>query len=499
MSDFELTEQTATALLAQLQSGELGAEELCEAYLDRAEALQPSLAAFIRIERGDALQDAQTVDHRRDAGLKVGSLAGLPVAIKDNICTFGRPTTCASKSLMDFIPPYDATVVKKLKDADGILIGKTNLDEFAMGSSTEHSAFGSTRNPWDRTRVPGGSSGGSAAAVAAGMVPLALGSDTGGSVRLPASFCGVVGLKPTYGRVSRYGLVAYASSLDQIGPIARTVEDAALLYQAIYGHDPRDATSSPRNDVFDMTSLGQPLEPFSIGIIQEHLSEGLDPDVEQAIRRAVKELQGLGGSLADVSMPHSRHGIATYYVIATSEASSNLARYDGAHYGYRTQTEPEADRLSLFEMYTRSRSESLGKEPQKRIMLGTYALSAGYYDAYYVKALKVRRLIRDDYFQAFRKVNFLVGPVAPTAAYKIGELVDDPLAMYLGDLCTVTTNLAGVPAISVPCGFTRSGLPIGMQIQAPAFEEAALLKLAHQFQQRTQWHLQRPNLAHCEG
>ncbi len=492
MTESSLTELTATELLTQLNSGHVTAEEVCEAFLDRADALQPSLQAFLRLDRGDALQDAATVDHRREAGMPVGLLAGLPVALKDNICTFGRPTTCGSRSLADYIPPYDATVVTKLKAADAILVGKTNLDEFAMGSSTEHSAFGVTRNPWDLERVPGGSSGGSAAAVAAGLVPLALGSDTGGSVRLPASFCGVVGLKPTYGRVSRYGLVAYASSLDQIGPMGRTVEDVAILYQAIYGHDPLDATSAPRADLFEATSVRKPLAGFTIGVIQEHLQEGIDGDVERCIRQALKDLQALGAKIRDVSLPHSAHGIATYYVIATSEASSNLARYDGAHFGYRTRFSGTNGKLGLSEMYTHSRSESLGKEPQKRIMLGTYALSAGYYDAYYVKALKVRRLIRDDFRQAFRDVDFLIGPVAPTPAYRLGELVEDPLAMYLGDLCTVTTNLAGVPAISIPSGFSSHGLPIGLQIQAPAFAEEALLRVAYMYQQSTDWHRRYP-------
>jgi aspartyl-tRNA(Asn)/glutamyl-tRNA(Gln) amidotransferase subunit A len=492
MSETSLTEFTASEILVHLNSGQLMAEEVCEAFLDRAEALQPVLHAFIRLDRGDALQDAATVDFRREEGVPVGLLAGLPVALKDNICTFGRPTTCGSKSLTDYIPPYDATVVAKLKGADAVLIGKTNLDEFAMGSSTEHSAFGVTRNPWDLEHVPGGSSGGSAAAVAAGLVPLALGSDTGGSVRLPASFCGVVGLKPTYGRVSRYGLVAYASSLDQIGPIGRTVEDVAILYQAIYGPDPRDTTSSPRTDSFEAVSVRKPLSGFTIGVIREHLQEGIDADVERCIRQAIKDLQALGATIRDISLPHARHGIATYYVIATSEASSNLARYDGAHYGYRTQSAGKDGKLSLGEMYTCSRSESLGVEPQKRIMLGTYALSAGYYDAYYLKALKVRRLIRDDFRQAFNEVDFLVGPVAPTPAYRIGELVDDPLAMYLGDLCTVTTNLAGIPAISIPAGFSSKGMPIGLQIQAPAFAEEALLQLAYMYQQYTDWHRRRP-------
>ncbi len=509
MDGSEIVEMSATVLLEQLQCRTLAAEDVCEAFLDRVDRLDPKLHAFLRLERGDALQDAAAIDYRRQEGLPVGMLAGLPVALKDNICTFGRPTTCGSRMLEDFIPPYDATVVAKLKAEDAILLGKTNLDEFAMGSSTEHSAFGPTRNPWNLAHVPGGSSGGSAAAVAAGLVPFALGSDTGGSVRQPAAFCGIVGLKPTYGRVSRYGLVAYGSSLDQIGPLARSVEDAALLYQAIYGHDPRDSTSVPRRDSFQVASLLQPLEPFSIGLIRAHIGEGIHVDVENAVRASLDVFRRLGATVQDMSMPNSAAGIATYYVIATSEASSNLARFDGAHYGFRADLSPSAagrnatpatsnatsNSNPLQAMYQRSRSQSLGYEPQKRIMLGTYALSAGYYDAYYVKALKIRRLIREDYINAFRQVDFLVGPVAPTPAYKIGEHIDDPLAMYLGDLCTVTTNLAGVPAISIPCGFSRDGLPIGLQIQAPAFAEEALLRIAHTFQQHTDWHQKRPPYA----
>ena len=478
--------------------------EVSEAFADRVDRLNPQLNAFLRLDRAGALQDAATVDHRREDGEPLGCLAGVPLAVKDVICTLGQPTTCGSRMLEDFIPPYNATVVERLKRADAIMLGKTNMDEFAMGSSTESSAFGFTRNPWDLACVPGGSSGGSAAAVAARLIPWALGTDTGGSIRQPASFTGIVGLKPTYGRISRYGLIAFASSLDQIGPMARTVDDVALLLEAIAGHDPRDSTSAPHEVPSFAECTAQPLPRLRIGIIHDHFGEGLDPDVESAIRESLQVYRDLGAQLVDIELPHSRFGIATYYIIAPSEASSNLARYDGAHYGYRDDESAEVELAAaghdatavdsaLVRMYRRARSSGFGVEVQRRIMLGTYALSAGYYDAYYRKAQQVRRLIRDDLHRAFQQVDVLAGPVAPTPAFGVGERVDDPLTMYLGDLYTVLANLAGIPAISIPCGMSRRGLPIGLQLQAPAFHEKPLLQAAAMFQRATDWHQRRPD------
>jgi aspartyl-tRNA(Asn)/glutamyl-tRNA(Gln) amidotransferase subunit A len=415
--------------------------------------------------------------------------------------------------LSNFRPPYDATVVSRLKAADAVLIGKTNMDEFAMGGSTENSAFQLTRNPWDLERIPGGSSGGAAAAVAASMTPLSIGSDTGGSIRQPAGLCGVTGMKPTYGRVSRYGLVAFASSLDQVGPLAWTAEDAALLLEVIAGHDPKDSTSIDRPVPSYTASIRQPLANVRIGIVREHFGAGLSTEVEQAVREAIRVYESLGATVKELSLPHSKYAIATYYIIAPSEASSNLARYDGVHFGYRTdekamQAELEAQRKTLqqsgnraaladldnplIRMYRRSRAEGFGAEVKRRIMLGTYALSAGYYDAYYLKALKVRRLIRQDFDRAFEEVDLIAGPVAPTPAFKLGEKVDDPLAMYLFDLYTVSTNLAGIAGISIPCGLSSEGLPIGLHLQAPPFEEERLLRGAQMFQEATDWHRRRP-------
>jgi aspartyl-tRNA(Asn)/glutamyl-tRNA(Gln) amidotransferase subunit A len=424
--------------------------------------------------------------------------------VKDEI------TTCASKMLENYRSPFHATVIEKLLAADAVLLGKTNMDEFAMGGSTENSAFGVARNPWDRDRTPGGSSGGAAACVAAGMAPLSLGSDTGGSIRQPASFCSVTGLKPTYGRVSRYGLVAFASSLDQIGPLARTAEDCALLLEAIAGHDPRDSTSAPQPAPLAYSkSVKEPLANLRLGVVKEHFGEGLDAEVEKAVREAIAVFQSLGATVEEISLPHSRYAVATYYIIAPSEASSNLARYDGVHFGYRTDEQAmlaelaaeqkalaaAGDRRGLDEldtplvrMYRKTRSEGFGPEVKRRIMLGTYTLSKGYYDQYYVKALKVRRLIRRDFDEAFEKVDLVIGPVAPTAAFRLGEKINDPLAMYLEDLYTVSANLAGIPGISIPCGFTSQNLPIGVQLQAPPFAEDRLLRASHLFQQATNWH-----------
>ena len=513
-----LTELTATELLAELRQGSATAVDVTSAYLDRIQRFDARLGAFLRVNRDDALAQAESVDRRRSAGQSIGPLGGLPVAIKDVLCTKDEPTTCGSRMLQDFRPPYDATVVARLKQADAVLIGKTNLDEFAMGSTTENSALGTTRNPWDTDCVPGGSSGGAACCVAADLAPLSIGTDTGGSIRQPAAFCGVLGLKPTYGRVSRYGLVAFASSLDQIGPLARNAADAALLLEVIAGHDERDSTSANVPISNYATTVREPLAGLRLGVVQDHLVEGVDQDVATAVRAAIDVYRSLGATLVDVSLPHARYGIATYYIIAPCEASSNLARYDGVHYGYRTdeqamQAELQAERKAqatdddavldqldspLVRMYRQTRAEGFGLEAKRRIMLGTFALSQGYYDAYYLKALKVRRLIRADYDQAFANVDLIIGPVTPTPAYKIGDKVNDPLAMYLGDLFTVSANLAGIAALSVPCGFTANGLPAGLHLQAPPLHEDKLLRAAHMFQQVTDWHKQRPELAESE-
>ena len=508
-----LIQSTAIELLTLLQSGEITAVELTRAMLDRIERHDETIGAFLRVESDSALEQAERIDGRRRDGEALGTLAGLPVAVKDNMCVRGEPTTCGSRFLDEFRPPYDATVVAKLKNADAVLLGKTNLDEFAMGSSCENSALGITRNPWNPDCVPGGSSGGSAAAVAASMVPLAVGSDTGGSIRQPAAYCGVTGLKPTYGRVSRFGLVAFASSLDQIGPLARTAEDAALLLGVLAGHDPMDSTSALAAVPEYLRSVRRPLEGLRVGLAREHFGDGLDRPVEAAVREAVAVYESLGAEIHEVSLPHAKYAIATYYVIAPSEASSNLSRYDGVHYGRRADEAEMAAELNaqrrarqeagdasgtddldgpLVRMYRKSRAEGFGDEVKRRIMLGTYALSAGYYDAYYLKALKVRRLIRQDYDLAFQDVHLIAGPVTPTAAYRRGEKVDDPLAMYLGDLFTVGANLAGIGGISIPCGMTDAGMPIGLQLQAPPFAEERLLRAAHSFQQATDWHAKRP-------
>ncbi len=505
-----LIESTATDLLADLQSGKFTSVELTRTYLDQIAEYDPTVRAFLLVDRNAALERAEEIDHRRANGQAVGRLGGLPVAVKDVLCTIGQRTTCGSRMLEYFVPPYDAAVIERLKAADAVLIGKTNMDEFAMGSSTENSAFQQTRNPWDPDRIPGGSSGGAAACVAASMAPLSVGTDTGGSIRQPAALCGVVGLKPTYGRVSRYGLVAFASSLDQIGPLARTAEDAALLLEVLAGHDARDSTSADVPIPSYTQTVTQPLDGLRIGLVREHFGEGLDGEVEAAVRDAVKAYQSLGATVKNVSLPHSKYAIATYYIIAPSEASSNLARYDGVHYGYRTDekvmlADLEAERKQmgddaasdspLVRMYRKTRVEGFGAEVKRRIMLGAYALSAGYYDAYYLKALKVRRLIRGDFDTAFQEVDLIVGPTAPTAAYRLGEKVDDPLAMYLGDIYTVSANLAGIAGLSLPCGFTASGLPIGLQLQAPPFQEERLLRAANMYQQATDWHNRRPEMS----
>jgi aspartyl-tRNA(Asn)/glutamyl-tRNA(Gln) amidotransferase subunit A len=511
--------KSASKLVRQLAAGEITSAELTRSYLDRIGCCDGRVKAFLRVDPAAALARAEEIDARRKAGKPVGRLAGLPVAVKDVLCTQGELTTCASRMLEHFRPPYDATAVAKLKAADAVLIGRTNMDEFAMGGSNENSAFFPTRNPWDLSRVPGGSSGGSAAAVAARMAPLALGTDTGGSIRCPAGLCGISGLKPTYGRVSRYGLVAFASSLDQVGPMGQTAEDCALLLEVLAGHDPMDSTSVNLPVPRYTETVGQPLEGLRLGLVREHFGEGLDAEVEKAVREAVDVYKSLGATVKELSMPHSKYAVAVYYIIAPCEASSNLARYDGVHYGYRSgvrdqgsgtgdlqspnlqiSKSPNSNPQSptpnpLIDMYCRSRSEGFGAEVKRRIMLGTYALSAGYYDAYYKKALQVRRLIRQDFDRAFEEVDLIVGPVTPTPAFKIGERIDDPLAMYLFDLYTVSTNLAGIAGISIPCGLSAAGLPIGLHLQSPPFQEERLLRGAAMFQRATDWHTKTPPLS----
>ena len=465
----------------KLQRGEVSARDLTLAALARIEAVEPQVHAFLDICRERALADADRIDARRSAGEDLPPLAGIPVAIKDNLCTRGIRTTCSSRMLEHFVPPFESTVTERLWHAGAVLIGKTNLDEFAMGSSTETSAFGPSRNPWDPSRVPGGSSGGSAAAVAAGECLISLGSDTGGSIRQPASFCGVVGLKPTYGRVSRWGLVAFASSLDQVGPFSTCVADAAEVLQIIAGEDRRDATclAVPVPDYG--AHLNQPLAGLKVGLIRECFQEqGLDPQVKASVMAAAQVLESLGCELVEVSCPRFDDGIATYYVIAPSEASANLARYDGVKYGLRSELGSN-DNLAV--MTARTRAEGFGDEVQRRILIGTYALSAGYVDAYYKQAQRVRTLIRRDFDQAFTQVDVLLSPTSPTTAFRFGAHTEDPLAMYLADLLTIPANLAGLPAISVPCGFDDQGLPIGLQLIAGVLEEGKLLQVAHQYEQ----------------
>ncbi len=486
----DLTGRNAANLAADLSAGDLSAETLTEHFLQMIRRRDPHVRAFLHVDEAAALAQARAVDAKRQRGEPLGSLAGLPVAVKDVLCTRGQPTTCGSRMLQNYRPPYDAHVIERLRAADAVLIGKTNMDEFAMGSSTENSAYQVTRNPWDLGRIPGGSSGGSAAAVAASEAPLALGSDTGGSIRQPAALCGVVGLKPSYGRVSRFGLVAYASSLDQVGPFALTVADAALLLEAIAGHDHRDSTSVDRAVPAYTKTVEEPVRPLTVGVAREYFTEGLDPEIAGAVRDALKVYESIGAKVREISLPHSPYSVAAYYLVATAEASSNLARYDGVHFGRRS-----AVRGGLIEMVKRSRGEGFGAEVKRRIMLGTYALSSGYKDAFYLRALKVRRLIRDDFDKAFADCDVVMGPTTPSAAFKIGEKADDPLAMYLSDIYTIGCNLAGLVGVSVPCGFTASGLPIGLQILAAPLEEEKLLRVARMYEKATDWHTRRPALA----
>ena len=484
-----LIERTAAELLALLSKGETTSEHLTGEFLQTIRQRDDKIKAFLHVDEASALEQARSVDQKRQQGLPLGPLAGLPVALKDVLCVRGQPTTCGSKILQHFKPPYDSHVVTKLKHADAVILGKTNCDEFAMGSSTENSAYQTTRNPWELERIPGGSSGGSAAAVAACEAPLALGTDTGGSIRQPASLCGIVGLKPTYGRVSRFGVVAYASSLDQVGPFAHDVGDVALLLETIAGHDPRDSTSVNLPVPPYRQTLAEPAGPLTIGVAREYFTAGLDAEVEQSVREALKVYQQQGVTIKEISLPYSAYAIAVYYLVATAEASSNLARYDGVHYGHRAGKYD-----NLIHMYCASRGEGFGAEVKRRIMLGTYALSSGYKDAYYLKALKVRRLIKEDFDKAFAECDVVAGPTSPTPAFKVGERTQDPLTMYLSDIYTISCNLAGLPGISVPCGFTKAGLPLGLQLLAPAFAEEKLLKVALMFERETQWGLRRPAL-----
>jgi len=469
-------------------SGGQGAVTAVEQALERIKRLEPSLSAFNTVMAERALDRARSLD----AGATRGPLHGVPIAIKDNLCTTGVPTTASSKILAGFIPPYNATVVTRLEAAGAVIVGKTNLDEFAMGSSTENSALGPSKNPWDVTRTPGGSSGGSAAAVAARMVPVALGSDTGGSIRQPAGLCGITGLKPTYGRVSRYGLLAFASSLDQIGPLSLTAADAAKVFSVIGGFDAHDSTSSPE----PMPDLSQALNGdargLRIGVPRAFLGEGVDRSVLDAFDASLKVLTARGAVIVDIELPHAGYGIPVYYLIATAEASSNLARYDGVRYGHRTKLGKDD---GLLTMYERTRDEGFGAEVKRRIMLGTYVLSAGYYDAYYLKAQQVRTLLRQDYDRAFEKVDVVATPTAPTPAFRLGEKTSDPVQMYLNDIFTVSANLTGLPAISVPCGFAEGRLPIGFQLTGRAFDEATLLRAADAFQRDTAFHAETPPIA----
>lgn len=480
---------SATELRARIADGDVRSTDATAAALDAIERLDGQLHAYNHVAADLAMQQAEAADKTRKAGGPGGLLAGVPIALKDNLCTTWGTTTCSSNMLKNFRAPYNAAVVEKLSRAGAVFLGKTNLDEFAMGSSTENSAFGASRNPWDVSRVPGGSSGGSAAATAGRMCFASLGSDTGGSIRQPAALCGLVGLKPTYGAVSRYGLIAFASSLDQIGPMTRTVEDAALLMQAIAGHDARDSTSWPEPPPDYLAAVNKPMEKIRIGLPREFMSSGTEPEVAQAVARAIEFYRSQGAEIVDVSLPHTKYGIAAYYIIAPAEASSNLARYDGVHYGHRTKAPQD-----LFDLYAASRAEGFGPEVKRRIMLGTYALSSGYYDAYYVRALKIRRLIKQDFDEAFKHCDIIAGPTSPVVAFPLGSKGDDPLQMYLCDVFTVTCNIAGIPGLSLPCGFSSGGLPVGLQLLGPTFSEDKLLRVARHYEKMHEWHKKLPGI-----
>ena len=484
----ELFDYTAHELHQMLQKKEISCLELSKAVIGRMGKVDEKVKAFVTITKETALETANKVDEKLARGEDIGPLEGIPMAFKDNMCTEGIKTTCSSKILKNFIPPYNATVVEKLKEAGAVLVGKLNMDEFAMGSSCENSAFFPTRNPWDLDRVPGGSSGGSVASVAAGEAVYTLGSDTGGSIRQPASFCGVVGFKPTYGRVSRYGLVAFASSLDQIGPVTKDVRDCAAVAQAISGHDPFDSTSAPLDVPDYMATLEGGVKGMRIGIPKEYFISGLDQGVEKAVKKAIQQMEELGAVCEEISLPHTEYALSAYYLVAPAEASSNLARYDGVAYGSRVENAKDT-----LEMFMKTRSLGFGPEVKRRIMIGTHALSSGYYDAYYLKALKVRTLIKQDFDRAFEKYDLLLTPTSPTPAFKLGEKTDDPLSMYLSDLLTIPINMAGVPAISIPCGF-NGGMPIGLQLIGKPFAEETILKAAYAFEQANDYHRRRPDL-----
>ncbi|MGQ0644226.1 MAG: Asp-tRNA(Asn)/Glu-tRNA(Gln) amidotransferase subunit GatA [Elusimicrobiota bacterium] len=477
-----LHQLSAVEIARRVKAREVSAEAVARAFLDRVRALDPKFKSFIAVMEKEALEQARAVDEKVGRGEDPGLLAGVPVAVKDNLCVRGAKTTCSSRMLENYTAVYDATVIEKLRAAGAVFIGKTNLDEFAMGSSTENSAFFPTRNPWDLDRIPGGSSGGSAASVAARLAPLALGSDTGGSIRQPAALCGVVGFKPTYGRVSRFGLVAFASSLDQIGPFAWNAADAAALLQAIAGPDPRDSTSVDRAVPDYAAALGKGVKGLRVGLPKEYFIDGMDPQVDRAVREAVKVFQSLGAEVEEISLPHTDAAVAVYYVLAPSEASSNLARFDGVRYGHRS-----AKAENLLQQYELSRDEGFGPEVKRRIMLGAYALSSGYYDAYYLRAQKVRTLIKRDFDEAFRRVDLILTPTAPTPAFRLGEKSGDPLQMYLSDIFTISCNLAGLPGLSMPCGFSTEGLPIGLQILGRPFDEESVLAAAAAYEGASSW------------
>jgi aspartyl-tRNA(Asn)/glutamyl-tRNA(Gln) amidotransferase subunit A len=484
----EAIDLTIDDAAAKLRDGSLTSEALTRSVLARIETTEPELHSFITVTPELALAQARAADQRLATGAPLGPLDGIPLAIKDIINTKGVRTTAGSRILENFVSPYDATVTRRLREAGAVCVGKTNCDEFAMGSSNENSAYGSAHNPWDTTRVPGGSSGGSAAAVAARQCLGALGTDTGGSIRQPASHCGVVGMKPTYGRVSRYGVIAYASSLDQVGPMARSVRDCAHLLSAIAGHDPLDSTSVARPVPAYATALDGGVRGLRLGLPKEYFVEGMSPEVSDAVRGAVRHLESLGASIEEVSLPHTEYAVAAYYLIATAEASSNLARYDGTRYGLRVDRSK-----GLLDMYQQTRGAGFGAEVKRRIMLGTYALSAGYYDAYYLKGQKVRTLIRRDFEKVFASCQAIVAPTAPTTAFRLGEKVTDPLEMYLSDIFTISVNLAGLPGLSLPCGFDAQGLPIGLQIVGQPFDEETVLRTAYAYEQSTEWHTRRPH------
>lgn len=484
----ELAQLTIHEARDALRKKDFSVSELLKSVLDRIDRYDQQLGAYLYVNKEASLKKAEAVQKLFDAAQTPADLAGIPIAPKDIYLTTEMPTTCASQFLKDFMPPYNSHVIDKLLQQNAILVGKTNLDEFAMGATTENSSYKITRNPWDLERIPGGSSGGSAVAVSADLCLGALGTDTGGSIRQPSSHCSLVGLKPTYGRVSRYGVVAFSSSLDQMGPMAKDVEDAAILLQSMAGHDPRDSTSLTHPVPDYSKALGQSIKGLKVGVPVDFFEQGVTDVVKKTVRKALEQLQSLGAELIEVAMPHTKYTVSTYYIIAPAEASANLARFDGVRYGERAKAK------SLEELYCLSKGAGFGPEVKRRVLIGTYVLSSGYYDAYYVKAQKARTLIRQDYLNAFEKVDVIAGPVSPHSAYKMGEEINDPLKMYCGDILTIGANLAGLPGMSVPCGFDEQGMPIGMQIIGPALKEEVMLKVAHAYEQSTEWHLKKPSL-----